>query len=142
MYSEIDPLHLPEVLELVDRHHGQGELYVALKSTIAGVITAVNRKQSLKEQSAYYRAKMVEYKAKIAECRTKAEEVEAELTAIEARRCMMNWILGLSLAAAKGVASESIFTPRTSFTSRHGQQCHTGFKIISNNYNNAWKLEA
>ena len=33
LYSEIDPLHLPEVLSLVDQHHGQGELYVALKSS-------------------------------------------------------------------------------------------------------------
>eukprot|EP00985_Skeletonema_marinoi_P004783 scaffold2079_cov142-Skeletonema_marinoi.AAC.2 len=31
VYSEIDPLHLPEVLSLVDQHHGLGELYVALK---------------------------------------------------------------------------------------------------------------
>ena len=47
LYSEINPLHLPEVLSLVDQHHGQGELYVALKSSIAGVISTVNRKQCL-----------------------------------------------------------------------------------------------
>ncbi len=91
VFSEIDPLHLPEVLALVGRHHGQGELFVALRSSIAGVITTVDKKQSLKEKSAYYRAKIVDYSDKIdeiktemVECRTKAEEVEAELAAIEA----------------------------------------------------------
>jgi hypothetical protein len=47
LYSEINPLHLPEVLALVGRHHGQGELYVALKSSIAGVISTVNRKECI-----------------------------------------------------------------------------------------------
>ena len=42
VYSEIDPLHLPEVLALVGRHHGQKELYIALKSSIAGLISTVN----------------------------------------------------------------------------------------------------
>eukprot|EP00984_Skeletonema_dohrnii_P029044 scaffold19351_cov100-Skeletonema_dohrnii-CCMP3373.AAC.1 len=36
LYSEINPLHLPEVLALIGRRHGQGELYVALRSSIAG----------------------------------------------------------------------------------------------------------
>ena len=45
LYSEINPLHLPEVLALVARHHGQGELYVALRSSIAGVISTVSRKE-------------------------------------------------------------------------------------------------
>ena len=60
VFSEINPLHLPEVLALVGRHHGQGELFVALRSSIAGVISAVDKKQSLKEQSAYYRARIAE----------------------------------------------------------------------------------
>ena len=42
VYSEIDPLHLPEVLALVGCHHGQKELYLALKSSIAGLISTVN----------------------------------------------------------------------------------------------------
>ena len=32
LYSEIDLIRLPEVLALVGRSNGQGELYVALKS--------------------------------------------------------------------------------------------------------------
>ncbi len=46
LYSEINPLHLPEVLALVSEAHGQSELYIALKSSIAGVISTVNRKQT------------------------------------------------------------------------------------------------
>ncbi len=85
VYSEINPLHLPEVIALVGKNHGQGELYIALKSSIAGVISTVNRKQCLQQESAYYRAKIEDYSSKIAECRTKVEEVEAEIATIEAR---------------------------------------------------------
>lgn len=34
VYSEIHPLHLPEVLALIGERHGLGELYVAFKSSI------------------------------------------------------------------------------------------------------------
>jgi len=77
LYSEINPLHLPEVLSLVGQRHGQGELYVALKSSIAGVISTLNKKQCLQQQRAYFRAKIAEYRAK-------AEAVEAEISTIEA----------------------------------------------------------
>ena len=65
LYSEIDPLHLPEVLALVCRYHGQGELYVALKSSIAvaGVISTVNRKQCLQQQRAHHEAVIAERSA-------------------------------------------------------------------------------
>ena len=70
LYSEINPLHLPEVLYLVGRYYDQRELYIALKLSIAGVISIVNRKQCLQHQRAYLRAKL--------------EAVEAEISAIEA----------------------------------------------------------
>jgi hypothetical protein len=70
LYSEINPLHLPEVLALVGQHHGQEELYVALKSSIAGVISTVNRKECIQQQRAYYAAKL--------------EELDTELATIEA----------------------------------------------------------
>jgi len=70
LHSEINPLHLPEVLALVGKHHGQGELYDTLKSSIAGVISIVNRKKCIKDQMAYYAAKL--------------EELSAQLAAIEA----------------------------------------------------------
>ena len=42
LYGEINPLHLPEVLSLVSRQNGLEELYVALKASIAEVISTVN----------------------------------------------------------------------------------------------------
>ncbi len=69
LYSEINPLHLPEVLALVGRHHGQEELYMALKSSIAELTSTVNRKECLKQR--------------IAEYRNKIEAAEAEIAAIE-----------------------------------------------------------
>ena len=70
VYSEIDPLHLPEVLALVGRHHGQGELYIALKSSIAELTSTVNRKECLKQQRDYHLAK--------------AKQLESEIAVIEA----------------------------------------------------------
>jgi Ran GTPase-activating protein (RanGAP) involved in mRNA processing and transport len=70
LYSEINPLHLPEVLTLVGLRHGQEELYVALKSSIAGVISTVNRKECIQQQRDYYAAKL--------------EELDTELATIEA----------------------------------------------------------
>ena len=70
VYSEIDPLHLPEVLALVGRHHGQGELYIALKSSIADLISTVDRKECIRQQMTYYAARL--------------KELGSELAAIEA----------------------------------------------------------
>jgi Ran GTPase-activating protein (RanGAP) involved in mRNA processing and transport len=54
LYSEINhginPLHLPEILSLVGQNHGQEELYAALKSSVAGLISTVNRKQCIQER--------------------------------------------------------------------------------------------
>jgi len=69
LYNEINPLHLPEVLALVGQYHGQREMYFALKSSIAGVISTVNRRHCLLQQKAYHRAKI--------------DAIEAEIAAIE-----------------------------------------------------------
>ena len=79
IYSEIDPLHLPEVLVLVGNHHGQGELFVALRSSIAGVISTVNKRQFLEQERLHFRAKIAEYTNKL-------EAVEAEIATIEASK--------------------------------------------------------
>jgi hypothetical protein len=76
VYSEIDPLHLPEVLSLIDRRHGQGELYVALLSSIMTLFSTVNREKCIQQQREYYEAKIVEYRAKI-------EELDAELATMK-----------------------------------------------------------
>ncbi len=79
VYSEIDPLHLPEVLALVGDYHRPDpeELYVALKSSIAGLLSTVNKKQFLKQQWEYHKTMMAEHKAKM-------EAIEAELVTMEA----------------------------------------------------------
>jgi hypothetical protein len=104
LYSEIDPLHLPEVLSLVGQHHGQGELHVALRSSIAGVISTVNRKQCLQQQRSYYRAKIAHHKAIIAEYRTKAGRWKLKLRQSK-QQMVMWWISGVSLAATKDAGS-------------------------------------
>ena len=52
VYSEIDTLYLPEVLSLINRHLGREELFVALKSTMTGLLSRVDMKLCLREQVA------------------------------------------------------------------------------------------
>ena len=66
LYSEIDPLHLPEIFSLVGQHHGQKELFLALKSSVAGLISTVNKKQGLLQKRSYYEAKLKAINAEIA----------------------------------------------------------------------------
>ena len=77
LYSEIDPLHLPEVLALVGRRHGKGELYVALKASIAGVISTVNRKECIRQQMAYHKKQMAQHAEKLKELGTELAAIEA-----------------------------------------------------------------
>lgn len=93
IYSEIDPLVLPEVLSIIGRRHGQGgilipwnlmahkldveDMYVALKSSVAGVISIVNRKACIQEERDFYVALIAQFNAKVA-------QLNAELVAIEA----------------------------------------------------------
>eukprot|EP00984_Skeletonema_dohrnii_P013690 scaffold5689_cov122-Skeletonema_dohrnii-CCMP3373.AAC.4 len=66
LFSEIKPIHLPEVLALISRHHGQGELYAALVPSIAALFSTMNKKQCLQQQKAYHEAKLEKIKAEIA----------------------------------------------------------------------------
>ena len=81
LYSEINPLHLPEVLSLVGRHHSHGDMYGALRSSIAALISTASRKLCLQQRIAQERAIL---KAKIAEHKADLEAAEAELAAFEA----------------------------------------------------------
>ena len=84
LYSEIDPLHLPEVLALVDTYHGgsrdhihgQRELYVALKSSIMTLFSTVNEKKCIEQEREYHATKEAEHRAK-------KEELDAKLAAME-----------------------------------------------------------
>ena len=79
LYSEIDPLYLPEVLALVGHRHRQGDMYVALKSSIAGVISTVNRRECIKQQWEYHLAKAKQLEAELAAM----DEAERKVVGIE-----------------------------------------------------------
>jgi hypothetical protein len=51
---------------LVGQNHGQKELFVALKSSVAGLIPTVNKKQGLLQKRSYYEAKLKAINAEIA----------------------------------------------------------------------------
>ncbi|KAK1746036.1 hypothetical protein QTG54_002643 [Skeletonema marinoi] len=83
LYSEIDPLHMPEVLSLIGRHHDQGDLYLALKSSIMTLFSTVNMKKCIQQQRAYHAAIVAKHAAIVAEHRTKMEELDAKLTSMD-----------------------------------------------------------
>eukprot|EP00984_Skeletonema_dohrnii_P009227 scaffold3521_cov151-Skeletonema_dohrnii-CCMP3373.AAC.9 len=76
VFSEIDPLHLPEILSLIAQRHRHGEFYTALSSSIVTLFSTVNRKKCIQQQMEYHAAKAAEH-------RNKVEELGAELAAIE-----------------------------------------------------------
>lgn len=55
--SEIDTLHLPEVLALVGKSHGHSEFFLALQSSVTGLISTVNKKQCIQQRRDYHLAK-------------------------------------------------------------------------------------
>jgi len=76
LYSEIDPLHLPEVLSLIAQRHGQGELYAAVLSSIMTLFSTMNREKCIQQKMEYHAAKIAEHKAKL-------EELDKELATIK-----------------------------------------------------------
>eukprot|EP00986_Skeletonema_menzelii_P005560 scaffold2055_cov139-Skeletonema_menzelii.AAC.3 len=76
---EINPLHLPEVLVLVGRKHGQVELYIALKSSIAEVISTVDRRECLQQERAHLAARLEEIDSELAAM----DEADQEVVGIE-----------------------------------------------------------
>jgi hypothetical protein len=83
VYSEINPLHLPEVLSLIGRRHGQGELYAALSSSIMTLFSTANRKKCIQQEKGYHADIIAKHAAMIAQHRAKVEELDAELGVIE-----------------------------------------------------------
>ncbi len=76
VYSEIDPLHLPEVLALIGHNFGHGELFLALSASVTMLFSTVNRKRCVLQQREYHAANIAEHRAKV-------EELDAELAAEE-----------------------------------------------------------
>ena len=83
VYSEIDPLHLPEVLYAIGLNLGQEELFVALKSTIMGLLSTVDLKKCIQQERDKYAAKIVEHKTILAKLGAKVEELDAKLATME-----------------------------------------------------------
>ena len=83
VFSDIDPLHLPEVLSLVAQRHGQGELYVALSSTIIALFSTMNRERCIQQRREYHAAIAARHRAIAAEHETKVEELDNELASIK-----------------------------------------------------------
>jgi hypothetical protein len=76
LYSELDPLCLPEVLALVGRTHGLAELHVALKSSIATLFSTSDRMKCLEQEMAYHEARIASIQAEIAAIkRAKGDEL-------------------------------------------------------------------
>jgi len=79
VFSEIDALHLPEVLALVGRRHGQGELYVALKSLVMGLFSSVNMIECIQQERDFHAAKVEELDAKLATMKEAAVAVRNQV---------------------------------------------------------------
>ena len=84
VYSEIDPLHLPEVLSLVRQIYGFEELYAALKLSIATLISMVDTKQRIKQNMSHYAARLEKLRAEVAYCMGRSEEMNENLAIIKA----------------------------------------------------------
>ena len=79
LYSQFDPLHLPEVLLFTHRAHGFEELYVALKISIAALFSTMNKKEFIKQQIESYEYEKIQIDREIYFLRAElAAEEEAE----------------------------------------------------------------
>ncbi len=65
-YGAFDPLHLPEILALVGQAHGLGELHVALRSSIATLLSTVDRVTCLEQEITYHEARAANLRAELA----------------------------------------------------------------------------
>jgi len=79
VFSEIGALQLPEVLALVGRSHGQGELYVALKSVVMGLFSSVNMIECIQQERDFHAAKVEELDAKLATMKEAAVAVRNQV---------------------------------------------------------------
>jgi hypothetical protein len=90
VYSEIDSLYMPEVLALINRHHGGKELFSALKSTMTGLLSRIDMKLCIQEEVARREAAITRHEeeaayhvARIDEHGAKMQELNARLAAME-----------------------------------------------------------
>jgi len=75
-YSQFHPLHLPEVLALTGKYHGQGDLCIALRWCLDELFATVNKEAYLKEQIDYHTGEIKFHQSK-------RNELQAELASIQ-----------------------------------------------------------
>ena len=83
VYNEIDPLHLPEVLSLIGQNLGQGNLFVALKSTIMGLLSTEDLKRCIQQERDKYAAILAKHKTIVAKLGAKVDELDAKIAKLE-----------------------------------------------------------
>ena len=65
LYSQINPLHLPEVLSVIGRRLKVGELNTALRTFIVELLETVNRKKCLQQKMEYHLAQVEQIRAEL-----------------------------------------------------------------------------
>ena len=83
IFSEVDPLVLPDVLSLVSREHGQTELYRMLVNSVSDLFSTVNRKVVLNQKLAEKKDEMAILEAQMAALSAEMSEINVELQSIE-----------------------------------------------------------
>ena len=123
VYSEIDSLYLPEVLALItNRHFGRRELFFALKSTIAGLLSRVDMKLCIQEQMARNKARVekqvAHYEAKLTEHRDQIAHLESTIKAMTSEHESKMEALNARLAAMEDSDQEKNQDTRTQSNKR------------------------
>ena len=66
VYSEIDTLYLPEVLALISKYNRRDELFLALKSSMVGLLSRVDMKLCIQKQVARHEAEIIRHREEAA----------------------------------------------------------------------------
>ena len=82
IFAEIDPLVLPDVLALVNREHGQTELYRMLANSASDLFSTVNRKVVLKQKLAEKNKEIANKKIEMASLTSQMAALSAEVSEI------------------------------------------------------------
>mmetsp|Transcript_667 Transcript_667/g.1063 ORF Transcript_667/g.1063 Transcript_667/m.1063 type:complete len:440 (-) Transcript_667:43-1362(-) len=81
--TEFGPLLLPEVLEIVGKHHGLSECYESFRTCVADLWTIIDRKEVLRQQKAELAIELDALVAKRREVETQMSNIEMEIDLME-----------------------------------------------------------
>ena len=82
-FTELGPLLLPEVLEIVGNHHGLSEFYESFRTSVADLWTIIDRKEVLRQQKAELAIELDALVAKRLEVEKQISNVEMEIDLME-----------------------------------------------------------